>query len=81
VSVLSLVPTAFVFTIHLAVELKDTKYQGELCTSGPGQTALDSDAAPMSVADGAKTTVAVALLGSDSPNGRFIHEINKELPW
>jgi len=37
VSVLSLVPTAFVFTIHLAVELKDTKYQGELCTSGPGQ--------------------------------------------
>jgi hypothetical protein len=25
--------------------------------------------------------VAVALLGSDGPNGRFIHEINKELPW
>jgi len=25
--------------------------------------------------------VAVALLGSDSPNGRFIHEINQQLPW
>jgi hypothetical protein len=25
--------------------------------------------------------VAVALMGSDSPNGRFIHEIDKELPW
>jgi hypothetical protein len=25
--------------------------------------------------------VAVALLGADSPNGRFIYEINKELPW
>jgi hypothetical protein len=43
------------------------------------KTALGS-AAPMSVPDGAKTTVAVALLGSDSPNGRFIHEISKELP-
>jgi len=28
-----------------------------------------------------QTTVTVALLGSDSPNGRFIHEINKELLW
>jgi hypothetical protein len=35
----------------------------------------------MSVPDGAKTTVAVALLGSDSPSGRLIHEINKESPW
>jgi hypothetical protein len=35
----------------------------------------------MSVTDGAKTTVAVALLASDSLNSRFIHEINKELPW
>jgi hypothetical protein len=57
------------FTIHLAAERKDTK------------TALGSGAAPMSLPDGAKTTVAVALLGSDSPKGRFIHEINEELPW
>jgi hypothetical protein len=28
-----------------------------------------------------QTTVAVALLGLDTSNGRFIHEINKELPW
>jgi len=69
------------FTIHLAEELKDTNIKVNSVHPGWVKTALGSDAAPMSVPDGAKTTVAVALLGSDSPHGRFIHEINKELPW
>jgi NAD(P)-dependent dehydrogenase (short-subunit alcohol dehydrogenase family) len=70
-----------VFTIHLAAELKDTNITVNSVHPGWVKTALGSDAAPMSVPDGAKTTVAVALLGSGSPNGRFLHEINKELPW
>jgi NAD(P)-dependent dehydrogenase (short-subunit alcohol dehydrogenase family) len=70
-----------VFTIHLAAELKDTNIKVNSVHPGWVKTALGSEAAPVSVPDGAKTTVAVALLGSDSPNGRFIHEINKELPW
>ena len=70
-----------VFTIHLAAELKDTNIKVNSVHPGWVKTALGSDAAPMSVTDGAKTTVAVALLGSDSPNGRFIHETNRELPW
>jgi NAD(P)-dependent dehydrogenase (short-subunit alcohol dehydrogenase family) len=70
-----------VFTIHLAAELRDTNIKVNSVHPGWVKTALGSDAAPMSVSDGAKTTVAVALLGPDSPNGRFIHEINKELPW
>ena len=70
-----------VFTIHLAAELKDTNIKVNSVHPGWVKTALGSDAAPTSVPDGAKTTVAVSLLGSDSPNGRFIHEINKELPW
>lgn len=70
-----------VFTIHLAAELKGTNIKVNSVHPGWVKTALGSDAAPMSVPDGAKTTVAVALLGSDSPNGHFIHEINKELPW
>jgi NAD(P)-dependent dehydrogenase (short-subunit alcohol dehydrogenase family) len=69
------------FTIHLAAELKDTNIKVNSVHPGWVKTALGSEAAPMSVPDGAKTTVAVALLGSDSPSGRFIHEINKELPW
>ena len=70
-----------VFTIHLAAELKDTNIKVNSVHPGWVKTALGSDAAPMSVADGAKTSVAVASLGSDSPHGRFIYEINKELPW
>jgi NAD(P)-dependent dehydrogenase (short-subunit alcohol dehydrogenase family) len=69
------------FTIHLAAELRDTSIRVNSVHPGWVKTTLGSDAAPMSVSDGAKTTVAVALRGSDSPNGRFIHEINKELPW
>jgi NAD(P)-dependent dehydrogenase (short-subunit alcohol dehydrogenase family) len=70
-----------VFAIHLAAELKDTNIKVNSVHPGWVKTALGSEAAPMSVPDGAMTTVAVALLGSASPNGRFIHEINKELPW
>lgn len=70
-----------VFTIHLAAELQGTNIKVNSVHPGWVKTALGSDAAPTSVPDGAKTTVAVALLGSDSPSGRFIHEINKELPW
>lgn len=70
-----------VFTIHLAAELKGTNIKVNSVHPGWVKTALGSDAAPTSIPDGAKTTVAVALLGSDSPSGRFIHEINQELPW
>jgi NAD(P)-dependent dehydrogenase (short-subunit alcohol dehydrogenase family) len=70
-----------VFTIHLAAEFKDTNIKVNSVHPGWVKTALGSDAAPMSVPHGAKTTVAIAPLGSNSPNGRFIHEINKELPW
>jgi NAD(P)-dependent dehydrogenase (short-subunit alcohol dehydrogenase family) len=52
-----------VFTVHLAAELKDTNIKVNSTHPGWVKTALGSDAAPMSVADGAKTTVAVALLG------------------
>ena len=70
-----------VFTIHLAAELEGTNIKVNSVHPGWVKTALGSDAAPMSIPAGAKTTVAVALLGADGPNGRFIHEINKELPW
>jgi NAD(P)-dependent dehydrogenase (short-subunit alcohol dehydrogenase family) len=70
-----------VFTIHLAAELEDTNITVNSVHPGWVKTALGSDAAPMSVPDGAKTSVAVALLGADGPNGHFIQNINQELPW
>jgi hypothetical protein len=41
---------------------------------------MGTDAAPMEIPDGAKTSVEAALLGPDGPNGRFFH-LGQELPW
>ncbi|MEO8028208.1 MAG: SDR family oxidoreductase [Bryobacteraceae bacterium] len=68
------------FTIHLAVELKDTKIKVNSAHPGWVKTEMGGENAPMEVPDGAKTSVALALLGPDGPNGRFIH-LGEELPW
>jgi NAD(P)-dependent dehydrogenase (short-subunit alcohol dehydrogenase family) len=68
------------FTIHLAAELKDTKIKVNSAHPGWVKTEMGTDAAPMEIPDGAKTSVELALLGADGPNGRFIH-MGQELPW
>ena len=70
-----------VFTIHLARELEGTNIKVNSVHPGWVKTQLGSDAAPTSIPDGAKTSVAVALLGADGPTGRFIQNTNQELPW
>ena len=44
------------------------------------KTDMGGEAAPMEVTDGAKTSVELALLGEDGPNGAYIH-MGKPLPW
>jgi NAD(P)-dependent dehydrogenase (short-subunit alcohol dehydrogenase family) len=68
------------YTIHLAWELKDTAIKVNSAHPGWVKTEMGTDAAPMEIPDGAKTSVALALLGSDGPSGRFIH-MGEELPW
>jgi Dehydrogenases with different specificities (related to short-chain alcohol dehydrogenases) len=68
------------YTIHLAYTLKDTPIRVNSAHPGWVKTDMGTDAAPMSVEDGAKTTVDLALAGEDSPHGRYIH-LGKELPW
>jgi NAD(P)-dependent dehydrogenase (short-subunit alcohol dehydrogenase family) len=68
------------FTIHLAAELKGTKIKVNSAHPGWVKTEMGTDAAPMEVPEGAKTSVDLALLGPDGPNGRFIH-LGQELPW
>lgn len=68
------------FTIHLAAELKDTKIKVNSAHPGWVKTEMGTDNAPMEVEEGAKTSVDLALLGADGPNGRFIH-LGNELPW
>jgi NAD(P)-dependent dehydrogenase (short-subunit alcohol dehydrogenase family) len=69
------------FTIHLAAELAGTKIKVNSVHPGWVKTEMGTDAAPLEIPDGAKTSVAMALIGEDGPNGRFIQETNKELPW
>jgi NAD(P)-dependent dehydrogenase (short-subunit alcohol dehydrogenase family) len=68
------------FTIHLAWELKDTPIKVNSVHPGWVKTDMGTDAAPMEIPEGAKTSVDLALIGPDGPNGKFIH-LGNELPW
>ena len=68
------------FTIHLAHSLKDTKIKVNSAHPGWVKTDMGTDAAPMELPDGAKTGVALALLGEDGPTGGYFH-MGKPLPW
>ena len=68
------------FTIHLSQELEDTNIKVNSVLPGWVKTELGTDLAPMSVEDGAKTSVQAALLDADGPNGSFFH-LGQQLPW
>ena len=68
------------YTIHLAHELKSTPIKVNSVHPGWVKTDMGTDAAPMEIPEGAKTSVAAALLGPDGPSGHFIH-LGQELPW
>ena len=68
------------FTVHLAAALADTKIKVNSAHPGWVKTDMGGEAAPMEVTDGAKTSVELALLGEDGPNGAYIH-MGKPLPW
>jgi len=68
------------FTIHLADELRDTPIKVNSAHPGWVKTPLGGPAAPMEVADSAKTSVQLATLGADGPSGGFFH-VGDPLPW
>jgi NAD(P)-dependent dehydrogenase (short-subunit alcohol dehydrogenase family) len=68
------------FTVHLAYELRDTPVKVNAAHPGWVKTDMGGENAPMEIEDGAKTSVALALLADDGPAGRFIH-LGEELPW
>jgi len=68
------------FTIHLAHELKGTKIKVNSAHPGWVKTDMGTDAAPMELPDGARTSVRLATLPDDGPTGGYFH-MNDALPW
>jgi len=68
------------FTIHLARALKDTIIKVNSAHPGWVKTDMGTDAAPMEIVDGAKTSVELATLDKDGPTGGFFH-MGQPLPW
>ena len=68
------------FTIHLAYELRDTKIKVNSAHPGWVKTDMGGSDAPMELADGSKTSVALATLPADGATGGYFH-LGKSLPW
>lgn len=69
-----------VFTIHLAHALKDTNIKVNSAHPGWVMTDMGGESAPMSLDEGAKTSVDYALLDENGPSGEFGH-LGNPLPW
>jgi len=68
------------YTVQLAYELKDTKIKVNAAHPGWVKTEMGGEGATMEIPDGAKTSVALATIGADGPNGAFLH-LDEPLPW
>ena len=68
------------FTIHLALELKDTKIKVNSGHPGWVKTELGGPNAPVEVEDSYKTSLKLATLSEDGPSGGLFHE-NDIIPW
>lgn len=68
------------FTIHLAHALKDTKIKVNAAHPGWVKTEMGGKGAYLSLEEGASTSVYLALIGDEGPNGSYMHN-NTILPW
>lgn len=68
------------WTVQLAYELRDTAIKVNAAHPGHVQTDMGGPNAPMAITDGAKTSVRLALLPADGPNGGYFH-MGDTLPW
>jgi NAD(P)-dependent dehydrogenase (short-subunit alcohol dehydrogenase family) len=68
------------YTVQLAYELRDSKIKVNAVHPGHVKTDMGGSAATMELVDGAKSGVAMAMIGIDGPNGSYTH-LGRTLPW
>jgi NAD(P)-dependent dehydrogenase (short-subunit alcohol dehydrogenase family) len=68
------------YTVQLAYELKDTTIKVNAAHPGWVKTDMGGEGATMDIPDGARTSVALATIGADGPNGAYMH-MSETLPW
>ena len=68
------------FGVHLAHALKDENIKVFSAHPGWVQTDMGGEHAPLSVVEGAKTMVDLALGNTDFRSGSYVH-LDSELPW
>nr|ART40271.1 K543 [uncultured bacterium] len=68
------------WTVHLAYELRDTPHKVNAIHPGYVRTEMNGGHGDLDLATGARSSVQMALLEADGPNGSFTH-LGKALPW
>jgi len=68
------------WTVHLAYELKGSSVKVNAVHPGYVMTDMNGGHGELTVADGAKSSVLMALLDESGPSGTFTH-LGKPLPW
>jgi NAD(P)-dependent dehydrogenase (short-subunit alcohol dehydrogenase family) len=68
------------YTVQLAYELRDTKIKVNAAHPGWVKTEMGGEGAMMEIEDGAKTSVSLATVAENGPNGAFLHQ-GESLPW
>jgi NAD(P)-dependent dehydrogenase (short-subunit alcohol dehydrogenase family) len=68
------------WTVQLAYQLRHTNIKVNAAHPGHVKTDMGGAAAPMEIVDGAKTSVALALIDAKGPNGAYVH-LGEPLPW
>lgn len=66
-------------TTHYAYQWRDTPHRANTIHPGSVKTDLNQNG-ELSVEDGAKTSVSLATIGNDGPNGQFFY-MSEQLPW
>jgi len=68
------------WTVQLAWELRDSRIRVNAVHPGYVRTDMNAGEGELDVAEGARTSVRLALAGEDAPNGGFFH-VERRLPW